>query len=102
MIIIISQIGTFIIHESWDEPDSVFPNGQFSSEYLHSSGQEIELSVSIPLEESIFEKDYQSDPSVLDELASLAVCVGFEYVRINTVSKTISVAVSECFDQQNM
>lgn len=64
-------------------------------------GQEAEISVSLPLNEVHYEKDYESDPLVLDMLASLAVCTGFEFVKKNIASQSISVALPKCFDSHN-
>lgn len=94
------QLGTLIVHEAWDEPDSQYPNGRNSPDSLYTSGQEAEISISetIPEDEIITQRDYSSDNSLLDQLASLAVCIGMEYVKINSDSNTISVAVRNCFD----
>ena len=88
-------IGTLIVHEAWDEPDSV--NSTISS--LHGRGLEATISVSetIPTLPMIERHDYNSDDSLLTTLASLALCTGFEYVKMNS-DNTLSVAVSECFD----
>lgn len=89
--------GTLIIHETWDEPDSRHPDGVSSVDSLHRSGQEAVISISTPLEDiSLNERNYSSDNSLLETLATMAVCVGFDYVRINTANNTVSVAVREC------
>ena len=55
------------------------------------------ISISTPLEDiSLNERNYSSDNSLLETLATMAVCVGFDYVRINTANNTVSVAVREC------
>lgn len=94
------QLGTLIVHEAWDEPDSQYPNGRNALDSLYTSGQEAEISISEPIleDEIITQRDYGSDNSLLHQLASLAVCIGMEYVKINSDSNTISVAVRKCFD----
>lgn len=94
------QLGTLIVHEAWDEPDSQYPNGRNAPDSLYTSGQEAEISISEPIleDEIITQRDYGSDNSLLHQLASLAVCIGMEYVKINSDSNTISVAVRKCFD----
>jgi len=68
---------------------------------LHRQGLEATISVS----EAIFslpvieQQDYSSDNSFLAMLASLALCVGFDFIKENNAS-TLSVAVAECFDSQ--
>lgn len=49
----------------------------------------------------ITKKDYNSDNSLLSELASLAVCIGLDYVKINFTTSTVSVAVRNCFWHDN-
>ena len=93
--------GTIIIHEAWDEPDSVNPAGLNTQSSLHGQGLEATISVSeaiqtLPMIES---RDYSSDDSLLPTLASLALCVGFDFVKMNSDS-TLSVAIAECFDSQ--
>ena len=73
------------------------PNGDSSVDSLHRSGQEAVISISTPLEDiALNERNYSSDSSLLETLATMAVCVGFDYVRINTANNTVSVAVREC------
>lgn len=78
-----------IVHEAWDEATSDFPNGRSSMDTLHRHGLELEISMSEEASE-------ESDDSLYMELASLAVCVGFEYVKINEANKTVSLAMSQC------
>lgn len=98
-LIIYCNAGTIIVHEAWDEPDSVNPNGLNSFSTLHSQGLEATISVSeeIPTLPLIERQDYSSDGSLLPELASLAICVGFEFVKMNS-NESLSVAISDCFD----
>lgn len=49
----------------------------------------------------IAQRDYNSDTSLLSELASLAVCIGMDYVKINYNTSTVSVAVRNCFQHGN-
>lgn len=91
--------GTIIIHQAFDEPDSVYPNGRTPIDSLHRSGQEAEISMSFEIKEPIIAQDYSTDGSLINSLASMAVCVGFDYVRINPVNKSVSVAVRDCFLQ---
>ena len=46
---------------------------------------------------SVGQEDYSSDNSLLSDLASLARCVGFEYIKINS-DNTVSISVSECYN----
>ena len=78
-----------IVHEAWDEANSDFPSGRSSMDTLHRQGLELEISMSE-------EETEESDDSLYMELASLAVCVGFEYVKINEANKTVSVAMRQC------
>lgn len=93
-------LGSIIVHEAWDEPDSL--NSQdFDNTSLHSQGLEATISVSeeiltLPL---IERRDYSSDGSLLTTLASLALCVGFDFIKNNS-DNTLSVAVADCFDSQ--
>lgn len=89
--------GTLIIHEAWDEPDSMNPSSDNTS--LHGQGLEATISVSEAILSLPFidRQDYNSDPSLLSTLASLAVCVGFDFVRLNS-NTTLSVAVEYCSD----
>ena len=96
-----SPVGTIIVHEAWDEPDSVNPRGLNSVNSLHGRGLEAKISVSeviktLPI---IERRDYSSDNSLLTKLTSLALCVGFDYIKINS-DNTLSVAVEECFNSQ--
>ena len=66
-------------------------------------GQEAVISVSFPVD-NILEFDnyivsYSSDGSLLSKLASLAICSGFDFVKINQVNGTLSVAVKECTNE---
>lgn len=95
-----SDPGIIIVHEAWDEPDS--DNSQLSNNLLHGQGLEATISVSevittLPL---IERQNYNSDDSLLETLASLALCVGFDFIKNNTDSSTLSVAVGECSNSQ--
>ena len=81
--------GSVIVHEAWDEANSEFPDGRSSMDTLHRHGLELEISISQELSD-------ESDDSLYMELASLAVCNGFEYVKVNEANKTVSVAMSQC------
>ena len=83
------RAGSVIVHQAWDEADSNFPTGRTAADSLHRRGQELEISISE-------EENEESDSSLLSELASLALCNGFDYVRINRESGTLSVAVRQC------
>lgn len=89
------------MHEAWDEPDSSHPEGRNTTDSLHSHGLEAIISVSedIPSLSTIESLDYVSDDSLLMELTSLAICVGFKFVRLNS-DDTLSVAVEQCFDDR--
>jgi predicted Rossmann fold nucleotide-binding protein DprA/Smf involved in DNA uptake len=95
-------IGTIIVHEAWGEPDSANPNEVDGNSSLHRQGLEAIISVSevILTLPTIEHRDYESDNSLLTTLASFAACVGFDFVRMNPSSNTLSVAVRECFDSQ--
>ena len=84
--------GSVIVHQAWDESDSNFPEGHSSTTSLHRSGLELEISVSEELTDD-------SDTSLLAELASMAVCNGFDYVKVNEPNETISVAMRQCSTQ---
>ena len=101
LIVHCSLAGTIIVHEAWDEPDSVNPNGLNSIKSLHGQGLEAKISVSEVIETLpiIERRDYSSDNSFLTKLSSLALCVGFGYIKINS-DNTLSVAVEECFNSQ--
>ena len=93
-------IGTLIVHEAWSEPDSTSPEVLVSSS-LHEQGLEATISVSetiltLPI---IEQRDYSSDLSLLPTLASLALCVGFDYIKMNS-NNTLSVAINECFNSR--
>ena len=94
------------MHEAWDEPDSDNPTGLSSNNSLHTQGLEAIISVSeaIPQLPFIERQDYSSDSSLLSTLASLALCIGFDYVKLNSdqtlFNGTLSVAVDQCFDSQ--
>lgn len=93
--------GTIIVHQAWDEPDSDFPNGRSPTTSLHRMGQEAIISFSFPID-NIFATeglDNTTDVSLLPQLASSAVCTGFDFVRINQENGTLSVAVKECFSE---
>ncbi len=85
--------GSIIVHQAWDEADSEFPDGRSSTDTLHRSGLELEISISQEMSE-------ESDGSLLAEFASLAVCNGFDYVKINEDNGTISVAMMQCSTQE--
>lgn len=87
--LLLSFTGSVIVHQAWDEADSEFPGGRSSADSLQRSGLELEISLSDELSE-------ESDPSLLAELASLAVCNGFDYVKINGANGTVSVAMMQC------
>ena len=89
-------VGTIIIQQAFSEPDSQYPVSRSSNSSLHSSALEAELSVSVPVKGIIDQRDYDSDSNFTDDLASLAVCVGFDYIKIN--HNTVSVAMKECFN----
>ena len=93
-------IGTIIIHEAWDEADSANPNGLVNNS-LHRQGLEAIISVSeaIQMLPIIERQNYNSDVSLLSSLASLALCVGFGFIRMNS-DNTLSVAVAECSNSQ--
>ena len=93
--------GTIIVHEAWDEPDSLNLDAADDRETLHGQGLEAKISVSEVIEGLPFldRKDYVTDTSEVDNLAMLAACVGFDYVKINTDS-TISVAVGQCYNSE--
>lgn len=95
-----STLGTIIVYEAWDEPDSTNPNG-LNSQSLHRRGLEATISVSegIPTLPFIERRDYGSDDSLLPTLASLALCIGFDFIKMNS-DNTLSVAVQECFNSQ--
>lgn len=88
--------GTIIIQQAFSEPDSQYPDSQSSNSSLHRGALEAELSVSVPVKGIIDQRDYDSDSNLTDALASLAVCVGFDYIKIN--QDTISVAMKDCFN----
>ena len=50
----------------------------------------------MPVKGIIDQRDYVSDSNFTDALASLAVCVGFDYIKIN--HDTVSVAMKDCFN----
>lgn len=85
----LSHAGSVIVHQAWDEGDSDFPNGRSSMDSLHKNGLELEISISHELSD-------ESDNLLLSELASLAVCNEFDYVRINQANGTVSVAMRQC------
>ena len=91
-----SVAGTIIIQQAFSEPDSQYPDSRSSNSALHRSALEAELSVSVPVKGIIDQRDYDSDGNFTDALASLAVCVGFDYIKIN--HNTVSVAMKECFN----
>lgn len=78
-----------IVHQAWDESDSNFPDGHSSNDSLHRKGLQLEISIS----------NEESDDLLLTELASLAVCIGFDYVKINEANETISVAMRQCSEE---
>lgn len=91
-------IGTLIIHEAWTESDSF---GSELTNSLHENGLEAKLSLSMPLTRMPTRQDYDSDPSLTDFLANVSVCTGFDYVKLNVNDSTISVAVSNCFNNDS-
>ena len=90
--------GTIIIQQAFSEPDSMYPDSRSSNSSLHRSALEVELSVSVPVNGIFDQRDYDSDSNFTDELASLAMCVGFDYIKINQDKNTVSVAMKECFN----
>lgn len=93
-------LGTIIVHDAWNEPDSTNPTG-LDRNSLHGQGLEARVSVSaailtLPI---IERRDYSSDNDLLPTLASLALCTGFDFIRMNS-DGTLSVAVRECFNSQ--
>lgn len=70
------------MHESWDEPNSQFPDGQHDGPSLHYEGRAARVSVSTALLQNTA-THISSENALLGRLTALAICAGFDYVSYN-------------------
>jgi len=89
----ISFAGKLVVHEAWDEPTSVNPQGEHGNVSLHYEGRAAILSVSSKINDSSSLSD--NNPSLSKRLESLAVCSGFPYVSVEKDRNLVHVAVKD-------
>ena len=82
--------GKLIVHEAWDEPTSLNPNGEHGNTSLHYEGRAAVVSVSTNVTIAA-----ENDPELSPRLQSLAVCAGFPYVSSEDERHLVHVAVKE-------
>ena len=90
---LISSAGKLVVHEAWDEPTSVNPQGEHGNVSLHYEGRAAILSVSSRINDSISLSDNNS--SLSKRLEGLAVCSGFPYVSVEKGRNLVHVAVKD-------
>jgi hypothetical protein len=90
---LISSARKLIVHEAWDEPTSVNPQGGHGNASLHYEGRAAILSVSSRINDLISLSD--NNPSLSKRLEGLAVCSDFPYVAVEKDRNLVHVAVTD-------